>query len=67
MDSNLSERSKTSSVAFSNDPFPIDIRKSKMVGHLQNAIKKEKEPELDHLDANSLILWKVSSSSYSFL
>jgi hypothetical protein len=40
--------------------FPIEIPSTKSVGILQKAIKNEKKPELDHLAASSLTLWKVS-------
>ena len=36
---------------------------SKAVDDLKEAVKKKKEPELDHLAADSLVLWKVSASS----
>ena len=39
--------------------FPVDIAPSKTVGHLKKLIKKEKEPELDHLAADRLDVWKV--------
>jgi hypothetical protein len=34
------------------------------VGDLKQRIKHEKEPELDHLAADSLDIWKVSASSW---
>jgi hypothetical protein len=34
------------------------------VDELRKAIKKAEEPELDHLAAGSLVLWKVSASSW---
>ena len=37
---------------------------SKTVDELTKVIKKETEPELDHLAAHSLALWKVSASSW---
>jgi hypothetical protein len=39
--------------------FPIDIKDDTTVGHLKNAIKKEKKSIFDNIDANNLTLWKV--------
>jgi Crinkler effector protein N-terminal domain len=39
--------------------FPIEIPSTKSVGILQKAIKNEKVA-LQHIDADSLTLWKVS-------
>ncbi|KAF8230515.1 hypothetical protein L208DRAFT_121499 [Tricholoma matsutake] len=73
MDSNLSELSKTDDMFKlfcwilnkSDSPFSVEIGKSKTVDHLKKAIKKEKEPELDHLAAPSLDIWKLSSPIHS--
>jgi hypothetical protein len=46
-----------------NDPshiFPVKIARTESVGTLKKAIKEEKKPELDHVTASSLKLWKVS-------
>jgi hypothetical protein len=37
------------------------------VDDLKKAIKKENEPELDHLAAHSFVLWKVSTFSWCVL
>ena len=42
------------------DSFPVDITLSKTVGHLKKAIKKEKEPTLNHIAADQLEVWKVN-------
>jgi hypothetical protein len=39
--------------------FPVDIAKTKMVGHLKDAIKDKKKNTFVGLDADSLDLWKV--------
>ena len=41
-------------------PFLVDIPLSKTVDHLKKAIKKEKEPTLNHIAADQLEIWKVS-------
>ena len=40
--------------------FPIEIAERKTVGALRKAIKDEKEHAFQHVDADNLILWKVS-------
>ena len=40
--------------------FPIEILHGKDVSILKKAIKEEKTPQLDHLPADALTLWKVS-------
>ena len=40
--------------------FPIEIAESKTVGALRKAIKDEKEHAFQHVDADALLLWKVS-------
>jgi len=45
--------------------FPVDILLSKTVGHLKKAIKKEKEPILNHIAADQLEIWKVSDPAHS--
>jgi len=40
--------------------FPVDILPSKTVGHLKDAIKKKKEPVLNHIAADQLEIWKVN-------
>jgi hypothetical protein len=40
--------------------FQIDIANTESVSTLKKAIKEEKKPELDHVAAGSLTLWKVS-------
>ncbi|KAF8351954.1 hypothetical protein F5887DRAFT_861470, partial [Amanita rubescens] len=44
----------------SNNPFAVGIRKSKTVGHLKDAIKKEKELTFGAIDADTLQHWKLS-------
>jgi len=41
-------------------PFLVDIPLSKTVDHLKKAVKKEKEPTLNHIAADQLEIWKVS-------
>ena len=45
--------------------FPVDILRSKTVGHLKEAIKKKKEPILNHIAADQLEVWKVSDPAHS--
>jgi hypothetical protein len=40
--------------------FPIKIPGTESVGSLKDAIKAKKKPVLDHIAADSLLLWKVS-------
>ena len=40
--------------------FPIEIAESKTVGALRKVIKDEKEHAFQHVDADALLLWKVS-------
>ena len=40
--------------------FPIEIAENKTVGALRKAIKDEKEHAFPHIDADTLVLWKVS-------
>jgi hypothetical protein len=48
----------------SKDPgriFPVELQVTKTVGALKDdAIREKKRPELDHVPADTLILWKVS-------
>jgi hypothetical protein len=37
--------------------------RSQTVGHLKKAIKKEKEPILNHVAADQLEIWKVNNSA----
>ena len=39
--------------------MPIDITGNETFGHLKEMIKEEKAPELDHIAADRLILWKL--------
>lgn len=41
--------------------FPVEIGKTKTVGALKDAIKDKRKPDFDHVAADSLMLWKVSS------
>lgn len=43
----------------SNSAFPVNIGKSKTVGDLRAAIKKEKEHALVGTDPDALEIWKV--------
>jgi hypothetical protein len=43
--------------------FPVEILLSKTVANLKAAIKQEKQPELDHIAADKLDIWKVSESA----
>jgi len=40
--------------------FPVKIARTESVGTLKKAIKEEKKVTLEHVDADSLRLWKVS-------
>ena len=44
-------------------PFLVDIPLSKTVDHLKKAVKKEKEPTLNHIAADQLEIWKVGDSA----
>jgi len=39
--------------------FPVEIDRDKDVGALKKAIKEEKKKAFDHIDADSLEVWKV--------
>jgi hypothetical protein len=43
--------------------FPVDIEDSRLVGHLKDAIFNKKSITFTDLEADELILWKVSGSS----
>ena len=45
-----------------NRIFPVEIASTKTVGDLKKAIKVEKQPALNHVPADTFILWKVSIS-----
>jgi hypothetical protein len=47
---------------WSNQPFSVKIGKRETVDELKEAIKKKKKPELDHLAADTLVVWKVGKS-----
>ena len=38
----------------------VEIANTSKVSKLQEAVKKKKQPELDHVSADSLKLWKVA-------
>ena len=40
--------------------FPVEIANSKTVGDLRKLIKEEKSHTFQHVDADTLVLWKVS-------
>jgi hypothetical protein len=40
--------------------FPIEIAERKTVGALKDVIKDKKEHAFQHVDADALLLWKVS-------
>jgi Crinkler effector protein N-terminal domain len=40
--------------------FPVKISSNEVVGHLKDAIKVNKHPSLNDIDASTLILYKVS-------
>jgi hypothetical protein len=42
--------------------FTVSVANNDKVSKLQKAIRVEKEPELDHLPADALKLWKVNVS-----
>jgi len=43
--------------------FPVEILPSKTVGQLKMAIKKENAPQLDHIVAHKLDVYKASDSA----
>jgi hypothetical protein len=40
--------------------FSVEIANNKPISALRKAIKEEKQPQLDHVTADSLTLWNVS-------
>jgi hypothetical protein len=42
--------------------FPLKIAGTQTVGDLKEAIKEKMEPAFDHVRANTLKLWQVSTS-----
>jgi hypothetical protein len=46
-------------------PFPVDTEDSTTVAHLKKAIVKEKSTTFANIEADQLVLWKVSVSSSS--
>ncbi|KAF9900876.1 hypothetical protein EC991_006760 [Linnemannia zychae] len=40
--------------------FPVDIEPTKIIGDLKGRIKTKKTPRFDDIDANKLVLWRVS-------
>ncbi|KAG1847369.1 hypothetical protein F4604DRAFT_1594458 [Suillus subluteus] len=53
---------KLNCIVLGNDPnciFPVDIAQTQTVGDLRKVIKDEKKRQFDHVDADSLKLWKV--------
>jgi hypothetical protein len=42
--------------------FPVDIVKSKNIGHLKDAIKEKKSPRFNDIAADELTLWQVNIS-----
>ena len=42
-----------------NHPFPVDIERSKTVGHLKDAILSKRPNALKDIDAAELVLYKV--------
>jgi hypothetical protein len=46
--------------------FSVDIFLSKTVDHLKDAIKKKKEPALDHIAADQLDIWQVKRSRAAY-
>ena len=40
--------------------FPVEISRTKNVGHLKNTIKEKKKPLFDYVPADALVLWQVS-------
>lgn len=50
-------------IVLGDDPshiFPINIAQTRTVGDLKDMIKDKKKRYFDHVDADSLKLWKVS-------
>ena len=43
--------------------FSVEILRSESVRQLKQAIKEEKAPELDHIDADELDIYKVRDSA----
>jgi len=46
----------------SHSPFPVDIDDSRTVGHLKEEILTKKSATFANIEADQLILWKVSST-----
>jgi hypothetical protein len=40
--------------------FPVKIEKTALVGTLKEVIKDKKKPAFEHVDADTLVLWRVS-------
>src|SRR6201996_2981542 len=47
-------------IGLGSTAFPVDIESHATVGHLKDAIKEKKKPELDNLAADRFTLYKVS-------
>ncbi|CAG8601927.1 6732_t:CDS:2 [Acaulospora morrowiae] len=43
--------------------FPVDVRKDTTIGHLKKLIKEEKEHHFNHISADELDVWKVTSEA----
>jgi len=43
------------------DAFSVDILRSRTVSHLKKEIKEAMAPDLNHISAPSLGIWKVNS------
>jgi Crinkler effector protein N-terminal domain len=41
--------------------FPLDVRSNTLVGQAKKAVKAEKAHDTEHVDADRLILWKLST------
>jgi len=46
-----------------DNAFPVKISRGETVGALKDAIKEKKTPELDHIAADRLDVWKVGHSA----
>ena len=44
--------------------FPVEIGSIKSVGNLKDAIKEKNQLAFQHVDADTLVLWKVSVPSH---
>jgi len=44
-----------------SQPFPVDIDKDRLIGHLKKSIKEEKNIYFKDIDSDQLLLWQVDT------